>query len=76
VQDEVLVLVMDDADSRYFGLRGVGPRIWQLLEAGAASRASLVRSLAAEYAADPARVAEDVDHFIDSLVARGLVLEG
>ncbi|MDQ3068778.1 MAG: PqqD family protein [Acidobacteriota bacterium] len=68
------VLVLDLRSSQYFGLTGTGARVWQLVESGHDSADAITDTLAAEFDADPERIKEDVERFLDDLVARGLLV--
>lgn len=77
--DDVFATEMDDSllmmsISRgvYFGLNGVGPRIWQLLEQPTTS-ADIVQQLQQEYAIDQERCQAEVDGFLQGLRERGLL---
>lgn len=76
IQDEVLVLATEGKDPRYVGLRGVGTRIWELIEEGGHSRPAIIARIVSEFAVDEATAAADANGFIDSLVERGIVREG
>lgn len=65
--------VLLDADGgTYFGLDGVGSRVWELLEEPA-SPASLGGALAAEYDAPRERIEADCAALLGRLRAHGLV---
>lgn len=65
--------VLLDLDSqRYFSLDETGTRMWALL-AETGSTAAVRRRLLAEYEADEATLARDLDELVDRLAAEGLV---
>lgn len=72
VDDEILLL--DVEKGTYFGLDGVGTRIWQLLGNGATPEA-IVGALGDEYEVDQAQLQADVSCFLDTLQGRGLIYE-
>ena len=68
-------LVMLDIESgHYFGLSGVGPSIWHMLDQ-ACSVGTIIEGVKAEFATGSAdRVDEDVTIFLQQLVDKGLVM--
>ncbi len=68
-------VLLDLASGRYFGLNGVGTRVWMLLEAGS-TPAEVVSTIAAEFDAAPGDVARDVDELLAELKTRGLLVSG
>jgi hypothetical protein len=71
VGDETVLL--DLASGIYFGLDGVGKRIWETVEDGQ-SLAQTVAVITAEFAVDEAQAQEDVIQFTSDLVERGLLV--
>jgi hypothetical protein len=67
-------VILDLASGTYFGLNGVGTRVWQLVDAGQ-SAAQIVDALAAEYDADRATIEQDVARLLDALSARRLIVD-
>lgn len=67
-------IVMLDAESgHYFGLSGVGPHIWSLLEQDR-SVAEVIGSVKAEFAVGPGDSVDwEVTEFLQKLVEKGLV---
>lgn len=70
VGDETVLL--DLASGMYFGLDGVGRRIWECLAEGK-SLGETVAVIAAEYEVDEARAQADLVAFASDLVRRGLL---
>jgi hypothetical protein len=70
IQGETVLL--DLKTDSYFGLKGVGARIWQLLNAGT-SVADTTAVLAAEFDVSEDTLAKDVERFVGELVKSGLV---
>ena len=71
IADETVILHLET--EQYFGLSGVGSRLWALLEHGTdADRA--VKMLAAEYEAEPELVRSDVHALLSNLMASHLVV--
>jgi len=66
-------VLLDLSSGRYYGLNLVGTRVWTLLSGGTTIDA-IVETLAAEFDADAARIAEDVGELLADLTARGLVV--
>jgi hypothetical protein len=66
------VVVLGTRRSDPLTLAGTGVAIWDAL-AEPRSRPELARELAARFAADPARVASDVEPVLDELVASGVL---
>ena len=73
VGDETVVL--DLASGHYFGLDGVGQRIWEAVGNGR-SLAETVDALVAEYEVDAEQAAADVVEFAQGLIERGLLADG
>jgi hypothetical protein len=65
---------LDLRASHYFSLNAVGTLLWRLLNGGASVDA-LVASLVEQYDLDHATATHDVEEFIDSLQAQGLLEE-
>ena len=72
VGDETVLL--DLSSGLYFGLDGVGKRIWESL-AEHQSLGDAVAVIVAEYDVDEAQAQADVVAFVSDLVARGLLVE-
>jgi hypothetical protein len=70
IQDEVVIL--DPSAGRYFSLKGVGRRAWELLQ-GSTTVAAIVRTIEDEYDIDAETCERDVRLLLDDLIARGLV---
>lgn len=70
------VVLLDSLSGTYFGLDGVGARIWTLL-CGGADADAIVERLLEEYEVAPELLRSDLDGFLDDLAARGVVtIEG
>lgn len=65
-------VLVDYPHGRYYGLDGVGTRIWKLVEQGA-SCAVIVDRLTEEYDAAPARLERDAAVFLARLLSARLV---
>lgn len=65
-------VILDLASSSYFGLDGVGVRVWQLLEANPSLEAT-VEQLIQEYEVDIQQLSEDLVKLINQLEEAGLV---
>lgn len=65
-------VLLDLAGEQYFGLDPVGTRIWNLLD-GESGLGRIHATLADQYAADPARIGEDLLALARSLAEAGLV---
>lgn len=72
VGDETVLLDLESGT--YFGLEGVGKRIWDAVGEGL-TLAEIADIIAAEYEVDDAIARSDVDEFARDLVARGLLAE-
>jgi hypothetical protein len=70
VGDETVLL--DLQSGLYFGLDGVGQRIWESVAEGG-SLGGAVEAVTAEYDVDEAQAAADVVDFAANLVERGLL---
>jgi len=67
---EAVLLATDSG--KYFGLNGVGTRMWSLLHQHGEVEA-VCRALLAEYDVAEDQLREDLARFVDLLAARGLV---
>ena len=65
-------VLLDLASGMYFGLDGVGKRIWESVNAGH-SLGEIAALIAAEYEVDAAQAQADVLAFAGELVSRGLL---
>ena len=65
-------VLLDLKTEHYFGLAGIGSRIWQLLASGT-SLPDMRVILAAEYDVSEETLAEDLERFVGDLVEAGLV---
>ena len=72
VGDETVLL--DLASGIYFGLDGVGKRIWESVSEGN-NLGQAVAIIVAEYDVDEDQAQTDVIEFASDLVARGLLVE-
>ncbi|MGI9222758.1 MAG: PqqD family protein [Woeseiaceae bacterium] len=70
VGDETIL--MDLSTGIYFGLDGVGQRIWETIGEGR-NLADVAAIIAAEYEVDEHRAKDDAIEFIGELVERGLL---
>ena len=70
VDDETVLL--DLASGMYFGLDGVGKRIWESISEGNSLSETAIR-IASEYEVDEAQALADVIEFTRDLVERGLL---
>jgi Coenzyme PQQ synthesis protein D (PqqD) len=70
IDDEIVAL--DRGAGEYIAVTGSGATLWPLLVAGT-SRGALAETLAARFDIEPATAARDVDRFVDTLSARGLL---
>ena len=70
VGDEMVLL--DLASGEYFGLDGVGQRIWESVSDGK-TLAETVVTIVAEFDADEVQVTSDIIEFASNLVERGLL---
>jgi hypothetical protein len=66
------VLALGHASSAYFSTTGSGALLWRSLADGS-SREQLIELLVGAYDVDEQRAAADVDAFLASLSARGLL---
>ena len=67
-------VILDLASGTYFGLNTVGTRVWRMIEDGR-NAAEVVDAIAAEYNADRATIARDVNRLLDELRVRHLIVE-
>ena len=63
------------ADEHYYGLDGVGTRLWELIEAGT-TFGEAVATLSAEYDVDPAMLKADLQTLLADLDRKDLVRRG
>ena len=67
-------VMMDIMTGKYYNLRSVGGRIWELLEEPA-TVAQLVQKLTAEYDVSAEQCRADIAPFLQTLLERGLIEE-
>ena len=72
VDDDTVLLDLESG--MYFGLDGVGKRIWDAVAEGR-SIGEIAAIITAEYEVDEARAQADVVEFTSNLVERGLLTE-
>ena len=68
-------VMMDIMSGKYYNLGSVGGRIWELLEEPT-SVAALVEKLTAEYDVSAQQCRADIEPFLNTLLDRGLLVEG
>jgi hypothetical protein len=66
------VVMLSEREGAYFGLNGVGSKIWELV-AQPRSVVDICRSLSAVYDVDDATLMREVTEFLQQLLARKLV---
>lgn len=66
------IVMMSIEHEEYYGISGVGPRVWELL-ATPISVADITRVICAEYAVDEATCQSDMQAFVEELMRLGLV---
>jgi len=66
-------VILDANGDQYFSLEGIGPRIWQLLEAPA-TVASIVATIRDEYEVEAGTCERDVVEMLGELIERGLIV--
>lgn len=70
IDDEIVVMSL--ATGTFFSLSGTGRSIWELLD-DHVNRARLLTALAQTYGQDEIAIAPELDEFVASLSAAGLV---
>jgi len=65
-------VLLNQRTEHYFGLSGVGARIWQLISAGR-SLDDVRAAIVAEYDIDAETLNKDLDRFVGDLASAGLV---
>ena len=68
-------VMMDIMSGKYYNLGEVGGRIWELLEEPLTVTA-LVQKLTAEYDVSAEQCRADIEPFLNTLLDRGLLVEG
>jgi Coenzyme PQQ synthesis protein D (PqqD) len=66
------LVMMSIESGNYFGVSGIGPRIWELLESPRRFDA-LVESVVAEYEVDAETAASDLTTFLGKLEENGMI---
>lgn len=66
-------VILDLVSGTYFGLNEVGTRVWRLVDEGR-DASQIVDVVAAEYQADRATIARDVERLLDDLRTRRLIV--
>jgi hypothetical protein len=65
-------VLLDTVSGRYYGLDEVGTRMWSLLQRHGEIEA-VCRALFAEYEAPEEQLLEDLQRFVGTLAAKGLI---
>lgn len=73
IDDEVVAMSLASGD--FFSLKDTALAIWRAID-GQTDRAALIGALAAEYGVAGSEIAAEVDDFIESAKAAGLLDEG
>ena len=73
MHDETVIL--DHLSGKYFGLTGVGARVWELLSAST-TWSSMVTSITEEYAVERHRAERELRVLLEELAAKGLLVVG
>ena len=66
------VVMMSVSRGEYFGLRGIAPRLWALLETPR-TVGSLRETVLAQFDVDEATCRRDIAEFVATMIAKGLV---
>jgi len=66
------IVVLDPKHGYYYGIDGVGARIWELLQKRTTPQ-RILKSLIQEYEVDEKRLREDMSKFISQLEKSGLL---
>jgi len=66
------IVALDRRAGEYVAVTGSGALLWPLLVSGT-TRGALAGTLAERYHVEPETAARDVDRFVDTLAARGLL---
>ena len=67
-------VLMSLEQEEYYGISGVGPRIWELLDKPI-SLSAIIKTLCYEFEVDEAMCHADVQEFIQSLIDNGTVIK-
>jgi len=73
IEDDETVL-LNLKTEHYYGLRGIGPRLWQLIEEHG-DTTQMMTQLLLEYDVEEAVLRSDVETMIEKLIEVGLVIE-
>jgi hypothetical protein len=68
-------VILDPTSGRYFGLDGVGARVWELLQSPTTLR-SMVAAITSEYDVESSTCERDLRELLAELDAKGLVVVG
>jgi hypothetical protein len=68
-------VILDPTSGRYFGLDGVGARVWEMLHSPTTLR-SMVVAITSEYDVDAETCERDLRALLEQLDAKGLVVVG
>jgi hypothetical protein len=67
------LVMMSIESGEYFGLGGVGTRVWELIDTPR-TLAQLTQAICAEYEVDAATCETDISRFLADLLANGLAV--
>ncbi|WCM26974.1 PqqD family protein [Sphingomonas sp. QA11] len=73
VEDEIVFLTMNSETPVYFGLRGSGVRIWQLIDERKYSADDIVEIMTQEFDVDIATARTDVARVVADLETHGVL---
>lgn len=68
-------VILDPVSGRYYGLDGVGARVWELLQT-TTTLSTMVGTITSEYDVDVDTCLRDVEHLVIELESKGLVVAG
>ena len=66
------LVMMSIETGNYFGVSGVGPFVWELIETPR-SIAEMVGAICAEFEVDPETATADLRSFLDQLAGNGMI---
>ena len=70
IDEEIVLMRLDNGE--FFSLTGTSAAIWRLID-GQRDRSALMGALTAEFGADEASIAAEVDDFLQELTELGLL---
>lgn len=68
------IVILDFKSGEYFGLDGVGTRVWQIIEREASCAGEICDQLIKEFTVSRSQLQDDILRLVNELLERGLLV--